>query len=311
MERHASYALVGIVSTALLIAAIVFVVWLGGSKFGGSDDPYRIVFHGPVRGLSVGAEVQFNGIKVGQIERIRLDERDPNRVVTDIILSRGTPVRVDSMASTELQGISGVSIVQISAGTPGKPLLRKVSHERRPVIQSKPNALSSLLQGGGQVVENAGEALQRVNRLLSDRNIDTLGAMVQDLRLTTRELAANRAMFAHAASTLAKLDRAADDIRGAAASVRTIAEGDGRNAMAEISATATELKAAVADARVTIGNINRQSDAIGSTTLPAVNATMQSLQETAESLDGLIREIRQNPRRALGKDSGRELELPQ
>ncbi len=311
MERHASYALVGIVSTALLIAAIVFVVWLGGTKFGGSDDPYRIIFHGPVRGLSVGAEVQFNGIKVGQIERIRLDEQDPNRVVTDVILSRGTPVRVDSMASTELQGISGVSIVQISAGTPGKPLLRKASRAQRPVIQSKPNALSSLLQGGGQVVQNAGEALQRVNRLLSDRNIDAVGAMVQDLRLTTRELAANRAMFAHAASTLAKLDRAADDIEGAAASVRTIAEGDGRKTVAEISATASELKAAVAEARVTIGNINRQSDAIGSTTLPAVNATMQSLQETAESLDGLIREIRQNPRRALGKDSGRELELPQ
>ncbi|WP_336966454.1 MlaD family protein [Sphingobium aquiterrae] len=311
MERHASYALVGIISTALLIAAIVFVVWLGGSRFGTSDDPYRIIFHGPVRGLSVGAEVQFNGIKVGQIERIRLDERDPNRVVTDVILSRGTPVRVDSLASTELQGISGVSIVQISAGTPGKPLLRKTSRARRPVIQSKPNALSSLLQGGGQVVQNAGEALQRVNRLLSDRNIDAVGAMVQDLRLTTGELAANRAMFANAASTLVKLDRAADDIQGAAASVRTIAEGDGRNTIAEISATARELKAAVAEARITIANINRQSGTIGSTTLPAVNATMQSLQETVESLDGLIREIRQNPRRALGKDSGRELELSQ
>src|SRR3546814_63929 len=188
MERHASYALVGIISTALLVAAIVFVVWLGGSRLGGSDDPYRIIFHGPVRGLSVGAEVQFNGITVGQIERIRLDEEDPNRVVTDIILTRGTPVRTDSLASTETQGISGVSIVQISAGTPAKPLLRKASQKRRPVIQSKPNALSSLLQGGGQVVQNAGEALQRVNRLLSDRNIDAIAVMVQDLKLTTQEL---------------------------------------------------------------------------------------------------------------------------
>jgi len=37
---------------------------------------------------------------------------------------------------------------------------------------------------------------------------------------------------------------------------------------------------------------------------------MRSLQETAESLHGLIRQIRQNPRQALGKDSGKELELP-
>src|SRR3546814_17842536 len=101
MERHASDALVGIMSTALLGAAFVFVVGRGGSRLGGSDDPYRIIFHGPVRGLSVGAEVQFNGIKVGQIERIRLDEEDPNRVVTDIILERGTPGRTDYRASTE------------------------------------------------------------------------------------------------------------------------------------------------------------------------------------------------------------------
>src|SRR3546814_17947755 len=68
------------------------------------------MFVGPVRGLSKGGEVQFNGIKVGQIQNIRLDEDDPNRVLTDIAVDRGTPVRVDSMASTEIQGISRVSV---------------------------------------------------------------------------------------------------------------------------------------------------------------------------------------------------------
>src|SRR3546814_4699144 len=79
MERHANYALVGIVSTVFLIASIVFVVWLGGSQFRRGHDLYRIMFVGPVRGLSKGGEVQFNGIKVGQIQNIRLDEDDPNR----------------------------------------------------------------------------------------------------------------------------------------------------------------------------------------------------------------------------------------
>src|SRR3546814_20727146 len=101
MERHASYALVGIISTALLVAAIVFVVWLGGSRLGGSDDPYRIIFHGPVRDLSVGAEVQFNGITVGQIERIRRAAEDPTRVVTDSLLTRGPPARNHSIPTTE------------------------------------------------------------------------------------------------------------------------------------------------------------------------------------------------------------------
>jgi len=117
-------------------------------------------------------------------------------------------------------------------------------------------------------------------------------------------------MIANAASALTKLDRAATDIQGAAASVRHIADGDGKRAFADISGAAGELKVAVHEARGVIAKLDTQSGDIGTTTLPNINATMRSLQETAESLDGLIRQIRQNPRQALGKDSGKELELP-
>lgn len=310
MERHAHYALVGVVSTAVFIAALVFVVWLGRVEFNQQYDRYRIFFHGPVRGLSEGGEVQFNGIKVGQIEKIRLDARDPNRVITDIQLTSGTPVREDSLATTETQGISGVSIVQISAGTPSRPLLKAVSHERRPIIRSKANALSSLLQGGGQIIEKAADALDRVNRLLSDKTIGNVTMAVQDVRETTRSLAANRALFDRANSALSKLDLAATDIQGAAASVRGIADGDGRRAFADISEAARDLKLAIGDARGTLAKLDTQSSAIGSTTLPNINATMLSLQDTAESLEGLIREIRQDPRGTLAKGRGKELELP-
>lgn len=311
MERHASYALVGIISTAVLIAAIVFVVWLGGTRFKSSDDPYRIIFHGPVRGLSVGGEVQLNGIKVGQIERIRLDERDPNRVLTDIVLAQRTPIRVDSIASTETQGISGVSIVQISAGTPSKPLLRQTSDRRRPIIPSKANSLSALLQGGGQMIESATSALDRVNRLLSDKNIGAFEQVAQDIRLTTGELAANRAMFTHAANTLAKLDRTADDIQRTSATINAIADTDGRQAMSDIASAARDLKLTIAEARAAVANVNQQTRTVGTTTLPAINGAMESLHDTSESLNRLIGELRQNPRRALLQKNGKELEIPE
>src|SRR3546814_2960740 len=76
--------------------------------------------------------------------------------------------------------------------------------------------------------------------------------------------------------------------------------------LAEVSGAARELKVAIGEARLTIADIGRQTDAIGTRTLPTVNATMQSLQETAESLDALVRQIRQNPRQAIGKDRDRK-----
>src|SRR3546814_9944251 len=102
-----------------------------------------------------------------------------------------------------------------------------------------------------------------------------------------------------------------DLIERTAASARGIIDGDGRNAVSEVSGAARELKVAIGEARLTIADIGRQTDAIGTRTLPTVNATMQSLPETAESLDALVRQIRQNPRQPIGQDSGKAPELPQ
>ena len=67
MERNANYALVGLISTILLIAMIVFVFWLANFAFSAKYDTYQVVFHGPVSGLTRGGDVQFNGIKVGEV----------------------------------------------------------------------------------------------------------------------------------------------------------------------------------------------------------------------------------------------------
>jgi phospholipid/cholesterol/gamma-HCH transport system substrate-binding protein len=311
MERHAHYALVGAASVAIIIAAFVFVVWLGNAQFSRQYDEYRIIFSGPVRGLSEGGDVQFNGIKVGQITNIALDQRDPNKVITDVQLNGGTPIRVDSTATTETQGISGVNIVQISAGTPALALLKEASHARRPLIRSKPNALSSILQGGGQMIQNASEALNRVNRLFSNDNLADLTASVHNVRLTTDELAKNRRMLDDAASMLARLDAASDDVQATAHGARSLVVGNGKQAVGDLASAAAELKLAVHDARGTLAKLDAGSDTVAKTTLPNINATMLSLQETADELNGFIRQLREDPRGTLGKSRGKEVELPQ
>src|SRR6185437_7315711 len=46
MERNANYALVGLISTILLIAMIVFIFWLANFAFSQRYDKYDVVFHG-------------------------------------------------------------------------------------------------------------------------------------------------------------------------------------------------------------------------------------------------------------------------
>ena len=84
MEKNANYALVGASSLILFVGLVVFVVWLARLQFNRDFDIYDILFQGPVRGLSQGGEVHFNGIKVGEVTKIALDRTNPTRVIARV-----------------------------------------------------------------------------------------------------------------------------------------------------------------------------------------------------------------------------------
>jgi phospholipid/cholesterol/gamma-HCH transport system substrate-binding protein len=77
MEKDANYALVGLSTLILFIGMVIFAVWLARISFSREYDIYDIVFQGPVRGLSQGGEVHFNGIKVGRWARSRASSWTP------------------------------------------------------------------------------------------------------------------------------------------------------------------------------------------------------------------------------------------
>src|SRR3546814_2499549 len=121
----------------------------------------------------------------------------------------------------------------IRSGTPSKPLLKEVSKETLPVIKAEKSSLQSLMDGGGALLADASQALERVNRTLSDENIENVSAAIADVRATTAELRSSRGMFSKAEQAFARLDREAADVAAAAESARTAIDGDGRKTFAE------------------------------------------------------------------------------
>ena len=109
MERDAHYAAVGIATVALLVALAVFSIWLARLQFNKDYDVYDILFDGPVRGLSEGGEVHFNGIRVGEVTDLDLNPEQADQVIARIRINGTTPVRVTSRAQLEPQGITGLN----------------------------------------------------------------------------------------------------------------------------------------------------------------------------------------------------------
>ena len=310
MERNANYALVGAITLALFMGLVIFVVWLAKLSFNQEYDLYDVLFVGPVRGLSDGGEVHFNGIKIGDVTKIELDKSDPNRVVARVRVTSDVPIKTDSYATLEPQGITGVNYIQITAGTPAKPLLKTtVKSGEVPVLRSQRSALSDLLEGGGTVLTRTIEALDRVNRVLSDDNIQTFSAALNDVQAVTAEVRERKAIIADAQKALQSIDATAQSIAELSKSTENIVNGDAKRSLSELADAAAELKGAAKDARSMISKLEGPTSDFAATGLPQLSAAIVTLQSAAESLDRLVGDIEQNPRGLVGKAPAKELEV--
>ncbi len=310
MERHANYALVGVVTLGLFIGLVAFVIWLAGFQFNKHYDIYDVSFVGPVRGISEGGEVHFNGIKVGEVTKLALDPADPNRVVARVRLTAGVPVRSDSYAVLEPQGITGVNYIQITGGSPGRPLLKAITPRGEiPVIHSQKSALTDLLEGGGTVMQRAVEALERVNKMLSDDNIASLTATLKDVRALADEARERRSILADAQKALQDVDKTANAITELSQSSNRLVNGDAKRALANLADAAQETKMAAHDTRDMIGKLQGPTTEFAATGLPQLTNAISSLQQTSRSLDGLVREIQRSPRSALSKAPAKEVKV--
>jgi phospholipid/cholesterol/gamma-HCH transport system substrate-binding protein len=318
MEKNANYALVGLSSLILFIGLVIFVVWLARVSFSHEYDLYDIVFDGPVRGLNQGGEVHFNGIKVGEVTRIALDRTNPSRVIARARVTSDVPIRIDSFATLEPQGITGVNYVQITAGTPSKPLLKVVEKakcqskglsECIPILKSQRSALSDLLEGGGTVLTRTIEALDRVNRVLSDQNIKTFGAALSDAQAVTAEVRERKAIVGDAQKLIQDLDTATQHADGILQSTQGLVDGDAKRSLKSIADAADEAKATAHDLRGMVDKLQGPTADFANNGLPQITAAVVELQRAAESLQRLVNEIQRSPSGALGKPAAEEVKV--
>jgi phospholipid/cholesterol/gamma-HCH transport system substrate-binding protein len=197
METRASHVLIGAFALGVFLAAFGFVLWLGKLSLEREWVFYDIVFEEAVTGLTVGGAVQYNGIQVGEVRKLSLAPDDPRRVIARVRLNGDTPVKVDTQARLNLVGLTGVTVIQLSGGTPGSAPLLPAAGETIARIVADVSALQSLLASGQDVALSANDALLRVGRLLSDDNLGHVAGALQNIDEITRSLAAQRDDLRH------------------------------------------------------------------------------------------------------------------
>jgi phospholipid/cholesterol/gamma-HCH transport system substrate-binding protein len=310
MERDAHYAAVGIATVALMLALAVFTIWLARLQFTKDYDVYDILFSGPVRGLSESGEVHFNGIRVGEVTDLTLDPERGNQVIARVRLNGTTPVRVTSRAQLEPQGITGLNYIQITAGDPESALLKtQYGANAVPVIQSQPSPIAELLTGSGTVLAQTVDALNRINRIMSDDNVRSFSTSLKNIEAISSEFEARKGVLMQLEDALTSANAAVKEYEALAADARRLVNTDGREAIANINRATGDAQSTIASLNRSVSGLERPLGDFATTGLPQLNQTIRELNEATRSLQGLIDDSRSSPRDFISRAPAREMEV--
>ncbi len=108
-------------SATLAVIAAAFAGFLAFQKIHGirQQAPLRIVFEGSATGLRKGGSVNFDGIQIGQIKSLKLD--NPRKVVALAMVDNSAPIRKDTVVGLEFQGLTGIAAISLVGGAPAAP----------------------------------------------------------------------------------------------------------------------------------------------------------------------------------------------
>ncbi len=216
MEARVNLAAVGIFVIVLTITAIASVLYLSSGQYHRkSYETYQTYMTDSVSGLNVNAPVRYRGVDVGRVRAIALAPGNVELVQITLDIQTGTPVKEDTLAVLESQGLTGIAFVNLTAGRRDSPTLSAKPGEEYPVIAAGHSLFSRLESSIPVLLAGLGRVSDNVNATLDDDNRRALKRMLADLEVVSRTLAARSAVIdstlanaAHAASNSARFTEA-------------------------------------------------------------------------------------------------------
>jgi phospholipid/cholesterol/gamma-HCH transport system substrate-binding protein len=287
METRANFVLLGAVAIIGAALLMIFAAWLIGTDWREGASRYDVVFQGPVRGLANGAEVRFNGIKVGEVKTLRLDPENATRVIARIQISATTPVRTDTRARLEAVGLTGVTLIQLDAGTQSQPLLKEALGRPPPRIYAVAGTIEDLL---------------------SDRNVRRIIETLENLETITGRLAREDSVVSESAVAARELSAAARAFAQFSEETRASV----RRLTPSAEQTLLNAQGATAKADRAIAELERAAGEASGETLPEMTEAAQDLRRLSQALERLAGEIEESPTSFIsGRRSHPTIQVPQ
>lgn len=190
MERENSYVVVGIFVMTFFILMSVGLLWMEKHSQNVAYKFYKINTKDSATGLSEKAAVRFNGLTVGEISKLDINKENLEEISITIKVKSDIPIKVDTRAMIQTQGITGLSFVQlIGSSTDAKELKTSDEEDKYGIIKSTPSMISRVDKGMTTIFDRAEITLDKIDKIVSDDNLKNLEKILTNVSNLTSSFA--------------------------------------------------------------------------------------------------------------------------
>jgi phospholipid/cholesterol/gamma-HCH transport system substrate-binding protein len=291
VKGKTNYVLMGLFVLMLTVAFIAGVLWLGAGGAGGAYKEYLVYMEESVSGLSRDNVVKYQGVDVGRVREIGFDPARVGEVRLLLQIDEGTPLRQDTVATLETQGLTGLAFINLTGGSSDAPLLEARPGEPYAVIRSRRSTWGRLDRAVEELVSDMTDVSKLFKVLLREENQHSFARTLAHLDELTAALAGRSAGMAAALDDLAVTARHA---REASAGLPEM--------VAQLRRSATALEGMADQVRasgVSFGKVVRARDRdlqrFTGEALPEAAVMINELRRAAENLRRFSEQLERDP----------------
>lgn len=293
MDTKANYVAVGLFVVLAMLATFGSLYWAYGVDSTTETATLRIRIPGSAAGLGRGSAVLFNGVKVGDIQRVYIDINNPRAAIADAKVDRLTPITESTRADIGIAGLTGQANVELKGGDPTEVNLLRQAEEAGTIaeIEASPSAVTDLLQTAQDIFSRANRAVTSFEGFVEDVR-GPLTSTVTNVETFSQSLASNAegvneflANFGELSKTLGTVSLRLDSTLAAAEDlIRAVDHDKVANIVGNVETFTETLKTASADIDRIVANVEQTSE--------SVRTFADNANGTLGRVDGILDEVK-------------------
>ena len=280
MEHRVNYLFLGLFVIGILAASVVFILWKDKYMEARDFAYYKVLTKESVSGLNINAPVKYHGVSVGEVAKLYIDPQNSEDVVIIVKLQDGTPIKNDSYAIIQPQGITGLSYLEIFGGTKDSPILISEDDDNPdtyPVIYTKPSMIQKIGDSMTEIGTKVENILTTFQKFINDENAVKIQAVLDNLEAITDEVKRSSVYFEQIMQKTLAL------------------ETNATNAFGSFQQASDKLYDVLDNNVVrTLNNFDSTANKIEDLT-PSLQYTLDQFTQTLNSVKALVDELDQNP----------------